>query len=91
MIATARAVESMEGLRTLPAVQLMQLDVCKSDSIKAAVAGVLKTAGRIDILVRASMCLSSGLTACTMLNRRPAAGPWVGHCTQHAWTCAFLD
>jgi NADP-dependent 3-hydroxy acid dehydrogenase YdfG len=53
VIATARSVESMEGLRALPRVQLMQLDVCKSDSIKAAVSGVMKTSGRIDILVRA--------------------------------------
>jgi 1-acylglycerone phosphate reductase len=55
VFATARTVESMDGLRSLPRVHLMQLDVCSSDSIKAAVAGVLSKAGRLDILVRVSL------------------------------------
>lgn len=43
---------TMQSLSGLPHMHLLQLDVCLSDSIKAAVAQVLQTAGRLDILVR---------------------------------------
>lgn len=43
----------MQGLAALgPNMDLVQLDVCSSDSIKAAVAQIMSKAGRIDVLVR---------------------------------------
>lgn len=41
----------MQTLKPLPGVQLLQLDVCETESIKQAVAAVVSAAGRIDILV----------------------------------------
>lgn len=52
VFASARRLDSIQSLQPLPGVHLVQLDVCSSDSIKAAVAEVSRTAGRIDVLVR---------------------------------------
>jgi NADP-dependent 3-hydroxy acid dehydrogenase YdfG len=52
VFASARRLASMQSVKPLPGVHLVQLDVCSSDSIKAAVAEVVRTAGRVDVLVR---------------------------------------
>ena len=44
----------MQCLKAHAGMELMQLDVCSSDSIQAAVSAVVQKLGRIDILVRAS-------------------------------------
>eukprot|EP00198_Chlamydomonas_reinhardtii_P013499 XP_001702836.1 predicted protein [Chlamydomonas reinhardtii] len=50
--ATARRIESMSGLvAACPGVKTLALDVTQQDSVAAAVAAVLREAGRIDVLV----------------------------------------
>ncbi|KAG2430445.1 hypothetical protein HXX76_009968 [Chlamydomonas incerta] len=50
--ATARRVESMSGLMAAcPGIRALALDVTQQDSVAAAVAEVLREAGRIDVLV----------------------------------------
>lgn len=52
MYATARRIESMSGLvAACPGVKTLALDVTQQDSVAAAVAAVLREAGRIDVLV----------------------------------------
>lgn len=60
----------MQSLNTLPGVQLVHMDVCSSDSIHAAVAEVVRKAGRIDVLVSAQQGGCAGCCACCSTQRQ---------------------
>eukprot|EP00270_Netrium_digitus_P004201 TRINITY_DN1514_c0_g1_i1.p1 TRINITY_DN1514_c0_g1~~TRINITY_DN1514_c0_g1_i1.p1 ORF type:complete len:299 (-),score=80.93 TRINITY_DN1514_c0_g1_i1:388-1284(-) len=62
VIASARRLESMAALEK-EGIDLVQLDVTSSDSVKAAVETVLQKAGHIDVLVNNAGVLASGPVA----------------------------
>ena len=59
MYATARKVESMEGLEH-PNIKKLRLDVTNADHIEDVVSDVITTEGRIDILVNNAGIIGAG-------------------------------
>ena len=54
VIATARSLESMEGLSSVPgSITTMVLDVTKRDQVERVVADIISSAGCIDVLLNA--------------------------------------
>lgn len=58
MFASARRLAAMQGLKGVPGVELVPLDLNSSASIREAVAQVVSRAGHIDILVSKALTLS---------------------------------